>query len=60
MSDTFAAPTKTSPGRNGTSDGQVFAQVEKWMAAIRDINSEPQQSETTFRVRLRPATAATE
>jgi hypothetical protein len=60
MSDTLAAPMKTSPARNGLSDGQVFAQVEKWMAAIRDINGEPQQSETTFRVRLRPATAATE
>jgi hypothetical protein len=60
MSDTLAAPTKSSPARYGTSDGQVFAQVEKWMAAIRDINGEPQQGETTFRVRLRPTAAATE
>jgi hypothetical protein len=60
MSETLAAPMKTAAARNGTFDGQVFAQVEKWMAAIRDINSEPQKSETTFRVRLRPTTAATE
>jgi hypothetical protein len=60
MSDTLAAPTKTLSARHGTADGQVFAQVEKWMAAIRDINGEPQQNETTFRVRLRPTTAATE
>jgi hypothetical protein len=60
MSETLAAPMKTAPARNGTADGQVFAQVERWMAAIRDINGEPQKGETTFRVRLRPTAAATE
>jgi hypothetical protein len=60
MSETLAATMKTSPARNGMSDGQVFAQVEKWMAAIRDINGEQQKGETTFRVRLRPSIAATE
>jgi hypothetical protein len=60
MSETLAPTLKISPARNGTSDGQVFAQVEKWMAAIRDFNSEQQQGETTFRVRLRPSSAATE
>ena len=60
MSESLAAPMKNAPTHNGTSDGQVFAQVERWMAAIRDINGEPQKGETTFRVRLRPATAVTE
>ncbi len=60
MSETLAAPMKISAARVGTTDGQVFAQVEKWMAAIRDINGEPQKGETTFRVRLRPASAVTE
>jgi hypothetical protein len=56
MSDTLAVPTKSLLARNGTADGQVFAQVEKWMAAIRDINDEPQQSEAEFCVHLRSAT----
>jgi len=59
MSETLTAPMKTAPARKGTADGQVFAQVEKWMAAIRDIDGE-QKGETTFRVRLRPTVAATE
>lgn len=55
MSESLAASTKTV--RNGTADLQMIAQVEKWMATIRDLNSEP-QNEAAFRVRLRPATAA--
>jgi hypothetical protein len=54
MSETLASPMKTAPARNGASDLQMLAQVEKWMAAIRDINREP-QNETAFRVRVRPA-----
>ena len=43
--------------RHGASDLQMLAQVEKWMAAIRELNSEP-QNEAAFRVRLRPAMAS--
>jgi hypothetical protein len=57
MSETLAASTKTPAAFNGTSDLQMLEQVEKWMAAIREIDREP-QSETTFRVRLRPAQSA--
>ena len=53
MSDTFTASMKTP--RSGTSDLQMIVQVEKWMATIRELNSEP-QNEAAFRVRLRPAT----
>jgi hypothetical protein len=48
---------KTS--RPGASDLQMLVQVEKWMAAIRELNSEP-QNEAPFRVRLRPAASAKE
>jgi hypothetical protein len=52
MSDTHAASMKSA--RNGTSDLQMIVQVEKWMATIRELNSEP-QNEAAFRVRVRPA-----
>lgn len=58
MSESLAASTKTA--RNGASDVQsdlqMIAQVEKWMATIRELNSEP-HNEAVFRVRLRPATS---
>jgi hypothetical protein len=38
MSDIFATPTK--PTRSCKSDLQMLAQVEKWMATIRDIDRE--------------------
>ncbi|HEX4411759.1 MAG TPA: hypothetical protein VH206_23540 [Xanthobacteraceae bacterium] len=59
MSQTIAAPLKMS-ARIGTSDLQMIAQVEKWMAAIRDMKREPQAGEAPFRVRLRPVAAVTE
>jgi hypothetical protein len=55
MSETLAASMKTT--RPGAADLQMLDQVEKWMATIRDLNSEP-QNEAAFRVRLRPATAS--
>jgi hypothetical protein len=59
MSENLATTMKTAPARNGASDLQMLAQVEKWMATIREINREP-QNEAAFRVRLRPSqTSAT-
>lgn len=57
MSESPAQSMKTS--RPGASDLQMLVQVEKWMAAIRELNSEP-QNEAPFRVRLRPAASAKE
>ena len=55
MSDTLAQSMK--PARHGASDLQMLVQVEKWMAAIRELKSEPQH-EAEFRGRLRPALAS--
>ncbi len=55
MSESLAQTMK--PARQGASDLQMLVQVEKWMAAIRDLNSES-QNEAAFRVRLRPAMAS--
>jgi hypothetical protein len=55
MSESLAQSMK--PARQGASDMQMLVQVEKWMTAIRELNSEP-QNESAFRVRLRPATAS--
>ena len=57
MSETLATSMKTA--RQGASDLQMLTQVEKWMATIRELNSEP-QNEAAFRVRLRPAASAKE
>jgi hypothetical protein len=54
MSEALASSTKIAPMRSGTSDLQMIAQVEKWMATIREINREP-LNDASFRVRLRPA-----
>lgn len=56
MSESLAQSMKTA--RPGASDLQMLVQVEKWMAAIRELKSEP-QNEAAFRVRLRPATSST-
>jgi len=57
MSENLAAPMNTAPARNVASDLQMLAQVEQWMATIREINREP-QTEAAFRVRLRPAASS--
>ncbi len=52
MSENLATQTKPNPAsistRNGPSDFHMLAQVEKWMATIREIIRE-QQSEPKFR-----------
>jgi hypothetical protein len=58
MSETIVAPAR--PARIVTSDLQMIAQVEKWMAAIRDMKSEPPMGDAPFRVRLRPVAVASE
>ena len=41
MSETLAAPTKPATPRGSAADTRVLAQVEKWMAVIREIKQEP-------------------
>ena len=52
MSDNLATETKSNPAsiatRNGPTDFHVLAQVEKWMAMIREINRE-QHAEPKYR-----------
>lgn len=48
MSEFFATSTKSAATRNGAADLQALAQVEKWMAMIREINRE-RQSEPKYR-----------
>jgi len=46
MSKSFAAKANAAPVsssiRNGASDLRMLAEVEKWMATIREINREQQ------------------
>ena len=56
MSETLATSTKTSFVYDDASDLLMLAQVEKWMATIRELSRE--QRESSFRVRLRPAASA--
>ena len=41
MSETLDKPTKSVSTRGGAVDTRVLAQVEKWMAVIREIKREP-------------------
>jgi hypothetical protein len=43
MSETFVVPTKTSTPRpcSKTADMRMLAQVERWMAVIREMKQEP-------------------
>jgi hypothetical protein len=41
MSETTDKPTKSAAPRGDAADTRVLAQVEKWMAVIRDIKREP-------------------
>jgi hypothetical protein len=41
MSDNLAVPMKSAPTRGNATDTRVLAQVEKWMALIREIKREP-------------------
>jgi hypothetical protein len=40
MPDILATQTKSTAPRASSDDIRVLAQVEKWMAAIREINRE--------------------
>jgi hypothetical protein len=42
MSETADTQSKPTSMRGDSSDKQAFAQVEKWMAMIREISREPQ------------------
>jgi len=41
MSETLDKPTKFVSTRGGAVDTRVLAQVEKWLAVIREIKREP-------------------
>jgi hypothetical protein len=40
MSDNLAVPMKSAATRGGADDTRVLAQVEKWMAVIREFKQE--------------------
>jgi hypothetical protein len=40
MSDTVETQSKTTSRDGGTADKRALAQVEKWMAVIREINGD--------------------
>ena len=40
MSESVSAPPRLNSTRRGAADHDVFAQVEKWLAVIREINRE--------------------
>jgi hypothetical protein len=40
MSETVTAQPKPKSTQRGASDGRVLAEVEKWMAMIREISRE--------------------
>ena len=40
MSDNLAAPMKSAAPRSDTADTRILAQVEKWMAMIREIKQD--------------------
>ena len=42
MSETLNTQTRPQPARGGSADKQTLAQVEKWMAVIREISREQQ------------------
>jgi hypothetical protein len=40
MSETVTTQPKSKTPRDGSADGRVLAEVEKWMAMIREISRE--------------------
>jgi hypothetical protein len=44
MSETVTTQPKPKATPNGAADGKVLAQVEKWMAMIREISREQMKS----------------
>jgi hypothetical protein len=47
MSESVDTQSKLKSTRNDPADGQILAQVEKWMAMIREINQEQEKIWTT-------------
>jgi len=41
MSDTATVPPKAEPRKSGPDNQDAFAQVEKWLAIIRELAREP-------------------
>jgi hypothetical protein len=41
MSEAHDKPTKSAATRGTAADTRILAQVEKWMAVIREIKREP-------------------
>jgi hypothetical protein len=41
MSEMLETPTKHASARGSATDTRILAQVEKWMALIREIKQEP-------------------
>jgi hypothetical protein len=39
-----AAPPRAQPTRSGSADKDVFAQIEKWMAIIREFSRQQPKS----------------
>jgi hypothetical protein len=44
MAETAAAPAKPKSTRRASADKDAIAQVEKWMAIIREVNREQPKS----------------
>jgi len=40
MSESVSTPPRLNTARRGTADRDAFAQVEKWLALIRELNRE--------------------
>jgi len=44
MSETVTAPPRPKSARSGCADKAAFAQIEKWMALIREVSREQAKS----------------
>ena len=44
MSETATTQPKPKTTQNGSNDGRVLAQVDKWLETIREISREPAKS----------------
>jgi hypothetical protein len=44
MAETVSVPPRVQPTRSGSADEDVFAQIEKWMAIIREFSRQQPKS----------------
>lgn len=44
MSEVVAPPPKPKPTQGGSADTEAFAQIERWMAVIREVSREQGKS----------------